>query len=204
MPNKICIIDYGSGNQKSLYNLIDYLGYNVSLSRTDKDIRNSTHLLLPGVGSYADLMERIKNLNLDDLINEHVLVKKKPFLGICVGMQVLSSFGNEYKRTKGLNFIEGEVRKINSEALKIPHIGWNNISFKKDSFLEDESLINLDFYFLHSYVFDPSDKNNIIGFTKYGEIFPSIINKENIWGFQFHPEKSQQAGQIILKKFFQF
>ena len=204
MPNKICIIDYGSGNQKSLYNLIDYLGYNVSLSRTDKDIRNSTHLLLPGVGSYADLMERIKNLNLDDLINEHVLIKKKPFLGICVGMQVLSSFGNEYKRTKGLNFIEGEVRKINSEALKIPHIGWNNISFKKDSFLEDESLINLDFYFLHSYVFDPSDKNNIIGFTKYGEIFPSIINKENIWGFQFHPEKSQQAGQIILKKFFQF
>lgn len=204
MPNKICIIDYGSGNQKSLYNLIDYLGYNVSLSRTDKDIRNSTHLLLPGVGSYADLMERIQNLNLDDLINEHVLIKKKPFLGICVGMQVLSSFGNEYKRTKGLNFIEGEVRKINSEALKIPHIGWNNISFKKDSFLEDESLINLDFYFLHSYVFDPSDKNNIIGFTKYGEIFPSIINKENIWGFQFHPEKSQQAGQIILKKFFQF
>jgi len=204
MPNKICIIDYGSGNQKSLYNLIDYLGYNVSLSRTDKDIRNSTHLLLPGVGSYADLMERIKNLNLNDLINEHVLIKKKPFLGICVGMQVLSSFGNEYKRTKGLNFIEGEVRKINSEALKIPHIGWNNISFKKDSFLEDESLINLDFYFLHSYVFDPSDKNNIIGFTKYGEIFPSIINKENIWGFQFHPEKSQQAGQIILKKFFQF
>jgi glutamine amidotransferase len=149
-------------------------------------------------------MERIKNLNLDDLINEHVLIKKKPFLGICVGMQVLSSFGNEYKRTKGLNFIEGEVRKINSEALKVPHIGWNNISFKKDSFLEDESLINLDFYFLHSYVFDPSDKNNIIGFTKYGEIFPSIINKENIWGFQFHPEKSQQAGQIILKKFFQF
>jgi glutamine amidotransferase len=204
MPNKICIIDYGSGNQKSLYNLIDYLGYNVSLSRTDKDIRNSTHLLLPGVGSYADLMERIKNLNLNDLINEHVLIKKKPFLGICVGMQVLSSFGNEYKRTKGLNFIEGEVRKINSEALKIPHIGWNNISFKKNSFLEDESLINLDFYFLHSYVFDPSDKNNIIGFTKYGEIFPSIINKENIWGFQFHPEKSQQAGQIILKKFFQF
>ena len=204
MSNKICIIDYGSGNQKSLYNLIDYLGYNVCLSRTEKDIRNSTHLLLPGVGSYADLMERIKYLNLNDLINEHVLIKKKPFLGICVGMQVLSTFGNEYKRTKGLNFIEGEVRKINSEALKIPHIGWNNISFKKDSFLEDESLINLDFYFLHSYVFDPKDKNNIIGFTKYGEIFPSIVNKENIWGFQFNPEKSQQAGQIILKKFFQF
>ena len=118
MLNKICIIDYGSGNQKSLYNLIDYLGYNVSLSRTDKDIRNSTHLLLPGVGSYADLMERIQNLNLDDLINEHVLIKKKPFLGICVGMQVLSSFGNEYKRTKGLNFIEGDSRMSEERKIK--------------------------------------------------------------------------------------
>ena len=204
MANKICIIDYGSGNQKSLYNLIDYLGYNVCLSRREQDISDSTHLLLPGVGSYVDLMERINYLNLNDLINEHVLIKKKPFLGICVGMQVLSTFGNENNRIKGLDFIEGEVRKINSRGLKIPHIGWNNIYLKKNSFSGSEIFFNLDFYFLHSYVFEPKDKNNIIGFTEYGETFPSIINKENIWGFQFHPEKSQQAGQIILKKFFQF
>ena len=204
MLNKICIIDYGSGNQKSLYNLIDYLGYNVCLSRDQQDISNSSHLLLPGVGSYADLMEKIKSLNLEDLINEHVLIKKKPFLGICVGMQVLSTLGNENVRTKGLDLIEGEVRKINSFGLKIPHIGWNNINLKKNSFLENKILFNLDFYFLHSYVFDLKDKNNAIGFTEYGETFPSIINKENIWGFQFHPEKSQEAGQLILKKFFHF
>jgi len=204
MANKICIIDYGSGNQKSLYNLIDYLGYNVCLSRRDVDISSSTHLLLPGVGSYADLMKRIKYFNLNDLINEYVLIKKRPFLGICVGMQVLSSFGNEHNKTKGLDFIAGEVRKLNSRTLKIPHIGWNNIIFKKNSFLEKEIGSNLDFYFLHSYVFDPKNKNNIVGFTEYGETFPSIINKENIWGFQFHPEKSQQAGQLILKKFLQF
>ena len=204
MTNKICIIDYGSGNQKSLYNLIDYLGYNVCLSRTDKDIKNSTHLLLPGVGSYSDLMKRIKDLNLNEAISEHVLIKKKPFLGICVGMQILSTFGNEYKRTRGLDLIEGEVKKLNSEGLKIPHIGWNNIIFKKNSFLESKIFFNLDFYFLHSYVFHPKDKNNIVGLTEYGETFASIINKENVWGFQFHPEKSQQAGQIILKKFLQF
>jgi glutamine amidotransferase len=204
MKKKICIIDYNSGNQKSLYNLIDYLGYDVCLSRREQDINNSTHLLLPGVGSYIDLMDRIKYFNLNDLINENVLIKKKPFLGICVGMQVLSTFGNENNRTKGLDYIEGEVRKINSVGLKIPHIGWNNITLKKNSFLESETFFNLDFYFLHSYVFDPKDKNNVIGFTEYGETFSSIINKENIWGFQFHPEKSQQAGQIILKKFFDF
>ena len=119
-------------------------------------------------------------------------------------MQVLSTFGNENNITKGLDYIEGEVRKINSVGLKIPHIGWNNITLKKNSFLESEIFLNSDFYFLHSYVFDPKDKNNVIGFTEYGETFPSIINKENIWGFQFHPEKSQQAGQIILKKFFDF
>jgi glutamine amidotransferase len=204
MAIKICIIDYGSGNQKSLYNLINYLGYNVFSSRAEKDIKNSTHLLLPGVGSYADLMQRIKNLNLNDVISEHVLIKKKPFLGICVGMQILSTIGNEHNITKGLNFIEGEVRKLNCGKLKIPHIGWNNIIFKKNSLLQNDIFTNLDFYFLHSYVFNPKNKNHITGLTEYGETFPSIINKDNIWGFQFHPEKSQQAGQVILKKFFEF
>ena len=138
MAIKIGIINYGSGNQKSLYNLIDYLGYNVFLSGTAIDIKNSTHLILPGVGSYSDLMQRIKDLNFNDVISDHVLIQKKPFLGICVGMQILSTFGNEYKRTKGLGFIEGEVRKIDSGGLKIPHIGWNSIIFKKNSFLESE------------------------------------------------------------------
>ena len=198
---KICIIDYGSGNQKSLFNLINYLGYNVCFSRSESDIKNSTHILLPGVGSYADLMLRIKSLNLEEILIEQILIKKKLFLGICVGMQVLSTFGNEHIRTNGLNFIEGEVRKINSGLFKIPHIGWNSVTFKKNFFTGSEYLVDLDFYFLHSYIFDPKDKNNIMGLTGYGEHFPSIINKENIWGYQFHPEKSQHSGQIIIKNF---
>ena len=201
MNNKICIIDYGSGNQKSLYNLINYLGYNVCFSRSENDIKNSSHLLLPGVGSYADLMLRLNSLNLHEILTDYVLIKKKLFLGICVGMQILSTLGNEHVRTRGLNFIEGEVRKINSGSLKIPHIGWNNVTLKKNSFIGSEQFVDLDFYFLHSYIFEPKDKNNIVGFTEYGECFPSIINKENIWGYQFHPEKSQHSGKMMLKNF---
>jgi len=203
MKEKICILNYGSGNQRSLYNFISHLGYIVDITGDLNDIKNSSHLLLPGVGSYIDLMQRLRNLNFLDILNEYCLIKKKPFLGICVGMQILSTFGNEFNRIEGLNFINGNVRKINSGSLKLPHIGWNNVVFKENKYFDIHNLQNLDFYFLHSFIFEAKDPNNVIGFTDYGEDFPSIINKENIWGFQFHPEKSQKAGEIILKKFFQ-
>ena len=142
-----------------------------------------------------------KKYNLIDILSNEVLIKKKPFLGICVGMQVLSTFGYEFEKSAGLNWIEGIVRKLNTDKLKLPHIGWNNILIQKKDKILNEIDENSNFYFLHSYVFETRSINSIVAKTSYGEFFPCIINSDNIWGFQFHPEKSQVAGQLILKNF---
>jgi glutamine amidotransferase len=197
----ICIVDANSGNKKSVYNLIKYLNYDVIVSRSFEDITTATHLILPGVGSYSEMMSKLKKYNLIDILSNEVLIKKKPFLGICVGMQVLSTFGYEFEKSAGLNWIEGIVRKLNTDKLKLPHIGWNNILIQKKDKILNEIDENSNFYFLHSYVFETKIINSIVAKTSYGESFPCIINSDNIWGFQFHPEKSQVAGQLILKNF---
>jgi glutamine amidotransferase len=197
----ICIVDANSGNKKSVYNLIKYLSYDVRISRAAEDINKATHLILPGVGSYSEMMSKLKKYNLIDILSNEVLIKKKPFLGICVGMQVLSTFGYEFEKSAGLNWIEGIVRKLKTDNLKLPHIGWNNIFIQKKDKILNEIDENSNFYFLHSYVFDSKITNSIIAETSYGESFPCIINSDNIWGFQFHPEKSQVPGQLILKNF---
>jgi len=197
----ICIVDANSGNKKSVYNLIKYLSYDVRVSRSSEDINKATHLILPGVGSYIEMMSKLKKYNLVDILSNEVLIKKKPFLGICVGMQVLSTFGYEFKKSAGLNWIEGIVRKLKTDKLKLPHIGWNNIMIQKKNKILDDIDENSNFYFLHSYVFESKITDSIIAETSYGESFPCIINSDNIWGFQFHPEKSQIPGQLILKNF---
>lgn len=197
----ICIVDADSGNKMSVYNLLKYLNLNVKISRSRHDLEDATHLILPGVGSYNNLMNNLKKYNLVDLLSKEVLFKKKPFLGICVGMQVLSTFGYEFDKTSGLNWIEGIVRKIASNDIRLPHIGWNNLSFLKDHFIAKQIDQDLNFYFLHSFIFETKNINSVIATTKYGESFPSIVNLDNIWGFQFHPEKSQFAGQLILRNF---
>ena len=200
---KVCILDYGSGNVKSVFNVINHLGYNVEISNSLTAIKNSTHLILPGVGSYVSAMEKIKkNIPLDCLENS-VFVDGKPFLGICVGMQVLSEFGNEFERSNGLGWIDGSVNKLKSNKLPLPHVGWNNIDLKIKKSLTDGLKDNKDFYFVHSYIFEASNPKNVIATTFYGNNFASIINKDNIYGVQFHPEKSQRAGQLILKNFIQ-
>jgi glutamine amidotransferase len=197
----ICIVDANSGNKKSVYNLIKHLNYDVIVSRSLEDITKATHLILPGVGSYSEMMSKLKKYNLIDILSNEVLIKKKPFLGICVGMQVLSTFGYEFEKSTGLNWIEGIVRKLKTDRLKLPHIGWNTILIQKKDKILNEMDENSNFYFLHSYVFEPKIINSIVAKTSYGESFPCIINLDNIWGFQFHPEKSQIAGQLILKNF---
>jgi glutamine amidotransferase len=197
----ICIVDANSGNKKSVYNLIKYLSYDAIVSRTAEDITKATHLILPGVGSYSEMMSKLKKYNLIDILSNEVLIKKKPFLGICVGMQVLSTFGYEFEKSAGLNWIEGIVRRLKTDNLKLPHIGWNNILIQKKNKILNEIDENSNFYFLHSYVFESKITNSIIAETSYGESFPCIINSDNIWGFQFHPEKSQIPGQLILKNF---
>ena len=202
MNNKsICLLDYGSGNVKSVYNILDFLGYKVKISNTSEDIKNSTHIILPGVGAFGASMKKIMDTIPFDVLENEVLDKGKPFLGICVGMQVLADKGLEFGEHKGFGWIPGTVNKIDSKGLPTLHIGWNNIKVRRETPLLDGLNDNKDFYFVHSYVFDVQDQDCIVAQTEYGCNFTSILSKDNILGIQFHPEKSQKAGQLIFKNF---
>mgnify|MGYP001156700331 FL=1 len=198
----ICILDYGSGNVGSVYNVIKFLGYEVIISNKSEDIINSSHLILPGVGAFPSSMEKILSSLPIDTLEDEVLKKGKPFLGICVGMQVLATKGFEKNECKGLGWIEGTVERIESDKLALPHIGWNDIEFIQDNSLSDSFKDINDFYFVHSYCFKEKNHKNSIAKVTYGSKFNAIVQKDNIFGFQFHPEKSQRAGQLILKNFF--
>ena len=202
MNNKsVCLLDYGSGNVKSVYNILDFLGYRVKISNTSEDIRNSSHIILPGVGAFGASMKKIMDTIPFDVLENEVLDKGKPFLGICVGMQVLADKGLEFGEHKGFGWIPGTVNKIDSKGLPTLHIGWNNIKVRRETPLLNGLNDNKDFYFVHSYVFDVQDQNSTIAQTEYGSNFTSILSKDNIIGIQFHPEKSQKAGQLIFKNF---
>ena len=199
----ICILNYGSGNITSIYNAIKFLGYPCKVSNIKSDIKNSTHLILPGVGSYSNAMNKIQKNLPNEIIQNEVLNKKKPFLGICVGMQILSDFGYEFTKTKGLGWIAGEVKKINLKKYRLPHIGWNKIVLEKKIPIMKDLNENY-FYFVHSYEFKPKYKKNIISYSQYEKKFVSIVSFENIYGIQFHPEKSQVNGLQFLYNFINY
>lgn len=199
-PN-ICILDYGSGNVKSVFNILKHLGHEVVISNEKSVIKNSSHLILPGVGAFGSAMEKINNKIPLDCLEDQVLTCGKPFLGICVGMQVLADEGNEFKKTEGLGWISGSVNKLESYNLPLPHVGWNDLIVDKSSNIFDKLKDHKDFYFLHSYAFDVQNNQNILAYSDYGANFVSVVNKDNIFGFQFHPEKSQRAGQIMINNF---
>ena len=196
---KVCVLDYGSGNVASVYNLINRLGYDIKVSNKAEDIKKSSHLILPGVGAFGSSVEKIKNNISIELLSDEVKVKKKPFLGICVGMQVLAEKGLEFGSHEGLGWIEGTVEKINAKVL--PHVGWNNIEMKKNSPIFSNIKNASDFYFVNSYALKVKDNNIIIAETTYENTFCSAVQKENIFGVQFHPEKSQKVGQDIIDNF---
>ena len=196
---EVCILDYGSGNVGSVYNLLNRLNYKIKISNESSDIKNSSHLILPGVGAFGDSIEKIKSKIPVDLLKDEVCSKKKPFLGICVGMQVLADKGYEFGENDGLGWIKGTVKKLNAKIL--PHIGWNNIEIKKKSpiFLNLDNL--KDYYFVNSYAFVAHDKSLVISETNYNVNFCSAIQKDNIFGVQFHPEKSHKVGELIIHNF---
>tara|TARA_Y100000741_G_scaffold324419_1_gene275311 strand:- start:165 stop:788 length:624 start_codon:yes stop_codon:yes gene_type:complete len=197
---KVCILDYGSGNVNSVYNILNYMKYSVKISNNEEEIKNSSHIILPGVGSFGSAIDKINKLLPINILSKEVLEKRKPFLGICVGMQVLATKGFENGEHKGLGWIDGVVRKIDSKNHSLPHIGWQGINVKiKEPITLNIS--NLDFYFVHSYAMYPENANYLAATTNYGEEFCSIVKKENIYGTQFHPEKSQQAGMQVIKNF---
>ncbi len=206
MKKNITILDYGSGNilsaKQSFAKVIENNNLNakVSISEKPKSVIDSSHIVLPGQGAFETCMNGLIKIPrmLDELYN-FAIVKKKPFLGICVGMQLLADNSLENGNHKGLGWISGTIEKLPSSKLKMPHMGWNSIkNTRLDSRIFPKET---DYYFVHSYYFNCKNSENIISQTNYGIDFPSIVNKENIYGIQFHPEKSSNQGLDIIKNF---
>jgi glutamine amidotransferase len=197
---KPLILDIDSGNILSLKNIVIKFSDNVKISNLDTDLEESTHILLPGVGSYSEVMNKIKKKINIDLLKKKLSRDKALFLGICVGMQILSSLGYENETSEGLSLIAGKVQKLNTNE-NLPHVGWNSLNFKNSNKLFKDIPDKTDFYFTHSYCFQLNDSSCEISSTNYGVKFSSAINKNNIYGTQFHPEKSQITGINILANF---
>ena len=204
---KITIVDYGSGNvlsaQKSFIKIArdNNIEADVLISKKLNDVKSSTHIVLPGQGAFSTCMNGLKKTDgLIDELSEFALIKKKPFLGICVGMQMLAKKSEEKGDYKGLGWIDGQIKLLPGDNLKLPHMGWNLVIPTNSKYNNLISTKN-DYYFVHSYYFECADKDNILAETKYGTNFTSIVGKENIYGVQFHPEKSSSQGLNLLKEF---
>ena len=197
---KPLILDIDSGNILSLKNIVIKFNKNVKISNTDKDLEESTHILLPGVGSYSEVMNKIKKKININLLKKKLSEDKALFLGICVGMQILSSLGYENETSEGLSLIAGKVQKLDTNE-NLPHVGWNSLNFKNTNKIFKDISNKTDFYFTHSYCFELNDNSCEISSTNYGVKFSSAINKNNIFGTQFHPEKSQKNGIKLIKNF---
>jgi len=206
----IAIIDYGSGNLRSAAKALEAAASNTNLdlkivvTSNPEVIKKSNKVILPGQGSFRDCYLGIKKISgLEDTLNEFVLVKKKPIFGICVGMQLFAKIGYESQETKGFGWLDATVKKINNinKTLKLPHMGWNQIEFKKDCALFSGLENNSHMYFVHSYELTTKQKDCVVATTNYGNQIIVAIGKDNIFGTQFHPEKSQKNGLKILENF---
>lgn len=206
MKKTITIVDYGSGNllsaQQSFIKAANLIGVDaeIQISNNPKNLELSTHVVLPGQGAFKTCMDGIQKIpGMEDELNKFVKIKQRPFFGICVGMQLLADKSEENGNHQGLGWIEGIIKKIPGTDIKLPHMGWNSIKIvNKNSKIKPAEN---DYYFVHSYYFDCINSNNILAETKYGINFPSIVNKENVYGCQFHPEKSSNQGLNIIKDF---
>jgi len=198
---RVCILNYGTGNVGSVYNLFSAINVNATISNEPKDIAGASHLVLPGVGAFAEAMRNIKRLLPLDLIHDEVHGKRKPFLGICVGMQVLATIGEEHGNHKGLDWIPGAVKHLRAEPLPLPHIGWNDVKFHGQHALFAGLEDGTDFYYVHSYAMVPDSGEKTIATSCYESDFCCAVASENVLGVQFHPEKSQGAGVQLIENF---
>lgn len=200
---KVAIIDYGLCNLDSIERAVEYCGGNPVITDQAKEIRQATHIILPGVGAFHYAMENLQSRGLVGLLSEQVLEEQIPFLGICLGMQLLATTGYEGGETTGLGWIAGEVRKLTPTAAKerIPHVGWNEVNYLQECPLFKNIPSGKDFYFVHSYHLECVKENEVIASTAYCGGFTSVVGVDLIFGVQFHPEKSQRLGFQVLKNF---
>ena len=203
----VTIIDYKSGNISSVINSFREVAkgrVNIEVTSDLNKIKSSDKVILPGQGSFKSCVEALNKISgLSDTLNEFAIDNKKPLLGICVGLQMFADIGFEETETKGLGWISGKVTKINNQngKYKLPHIGWNQINIVKDSKIFKKIENNSHVYFVHSYEFIPEDKNVISATTDYSSNIVCSVEKENIYGTQFHPEKSDKIGLQVIKNF---
>jgi len=198
---KIVIVDYGMGNIRSIVGAIKHLGYNnVNVSDEEYELKNANRLILPGVGNFSQAMKSIKLKRLDEMLSEIVMVDKKPILGICLGMQLLSESSTENGFNEGLGFVDGKVEKFTKKNIKVPHVGYNQINIEQNSRLYHGINQNPDYYFTHSYRLQ-SDSDIGQSMCSYSEEFVASFESGNISGTQFHPELSQNNGIKLLKNF---
>ena len=203
----VTIVDYSSGNISSVINSFKEVSkdkINIEVTSDLNKIKSSDKIVLPGQGSFKSCIDSLNAIDgLIETLNEFVLNKKKPLLGICVGLQMFADIGYEESETKGLSWISGKVSKINNNngKYKLPHIGWNQINIVKESKIFKNIENNTHMYFVHSYEFIPKDKNVISSTTDYSSNIVCSIEKENIFGTQFHPEKSDKFGLQIIENF---
>ncbi|MEG6584988.1 imidazole glycerol phosphate synthase subunit HisH [Dendrosporobacter sp. 1207_IL3150] len=199
----VMIIDYGMGNLRSVANAFAAINVDAQICSQPSQLNFADRIILPGVGAFGEGMANLRRNGWDEAIYEQVLIKGKPFLGICLGMQLLATTGTEHGNTEGLNLIGGNVEKITSEAIefRLPHIGWNSVSPSEGSQLYRGFKQAKDFYFVHSYAFIPQDVSVVSGVCDYYTDFVASIEKDNIFGTQYHPEKSQHAGLAVLENF---
>ncbi len=199
----IAIIDYGMGNLRSVQKGFERVGHEAVVTSDAKTIRNASKVVLPGVGAFPDCMRNLREYGLVDVVQDSIR-SGKPFLGICLGLQLLFTESEEFGISKGLDIIKGRVVRFKGPEfsdLKIPHMGWNSISIKRRSPALQDVPDNSHVYFVHSYHVVPEDRGVIATTTPYGIEFVSSIWKDNIFAVQFHPEKSQSLGLSILKRF---
>ena len=204
---KVTIVDYNSGNISSVINSFNEVAQNKATIEVTSDlnkIKSSDKIVLPGQGSFKSCVDALKKISgLNDTLNEVVIENKKPLLGICVGLQMFADIGYEETETKGLGWISGKVLKIDNQngKFKLPHIGWNQINILKDSKIFKGVENNSHMYFVHSYEFIPTDNKVISATTDYSTKVVCSVEKENIFGTQFHPEKSDKTGLKIIDNF---
>lgn len=199
---RIVIIDYGMGNVKSIENAINHVGdFYITVTSDKKAILGADIIILPGVGAFPDAMKRLQEKELVSVLNEAVIMQKKPTLGICLGMQLLFEESEEKKVTRGLGWIPGKVSYMSPGAeLRVPHIGWNSLTLQNNSVIFNSLKSDKDFYFVHS-LHAVCDDEYVLAKFDYGCFMTAAVQKDNIVGMQFHPEKSQQNGLLVLKQF---
>jgi glutamine amidotransferase len=206
----VAIIDYGSGNlrsaAKAFERAVDEAALNLSVvvTRDPADLASASHIVLPGVGAFADCRRGLAAVDgMEAALDEQVRVAKKPFLGICVGMQLMADMGREYEDVPGLSWVPGEVVAMtpSDPALKIPHMGWNDLTIKTPHPLLDGIADGSHVYFVHSYIFKAAEPSDVLAGVDYGGPVTAVVGRDNIVGTQFHPEKSQAVGLRLISNF---